>query len=177
MTDLYEKIAAERGWFQRLMVKVPGFRGYKEKSDRREADKMLRNHLADKVDAIWTRMGQVEKQIIKGSGLTHTSATREAKDKVRIYRDRLKSAAPGYSAMWDALKIDEQDLEKLYRFDELQVRYIELLGEKVDALEAAVKSGEGIEDAISAVYDTALEADNAFKKREDVLTELDKSLG
>jgi hypothetical protein len=85
-------------------------------------------------------------------------------------------AAPGYSAMWAANKIGAEELEKLYSFDEAQIRYVDKLAETLDALDNAVTKKEGIEDALAAVEQIASEANDAFSLREDVLTNLDKSL-
>lgn len=176
MSDLYDKIISDKGSFERLIARIPGFKGYQEKNARRTADQMLRDHLAAQLSDLMDRFTRIEKSVLDKGGLSMMSKTRDAKDKVRIYRDRVQTAAPGYSGMWAAVKIGSEELEKLYRFDELQLHFVEKLTQEVDKLDEAVKGGEGIEEAVTAVYDAAAEADDAFKKREDVLVELDKSL-
>lgn len=177
MSELYDRIISEKGKLENLMMKIPGFKGYHEKQARRQADQMLRDYLAQQVAACNDRFLQIEKKILKlDNGLSLMSATREAKDQVRIYGDRLRSAAPGYSGMWAAMKIGNAELEELYAFDEAQLRYIDQINAKLDQLEAAVRDGQNVSDAISAVYDVALEADQAFKLREDVLSRINESL-
>ena len=41
-----DKITDEMSGFEKLLAKIPGYKGYKEKELRREADKMLRDHIA-----------------------------------------------------------------------------------------------------------------------------------
>ncbi|RLG92196.1 hypothetical protein DRO34_02850, partial [Candidatus Bathyarchaeota archaeon] len=43
--DVYEKVKSEMRLSERILAELPGFRGYKEKELRREADKLIRNHL------------------------------------------------------------------------------------------------------------------------------------
>jgi hypothetical protein len=45
MSDLYKRIVDQRGSLESLMAKIPGFRGYKEMTDRRAADRMMREHI------------------------------------------------------------------------------------------------------------------------------------
>ena len=70
----------------------------------------------------------------------------------------------------------EEALDRLYSFDEAQIRYVDRLDEELNKLEEAVKSQGDVSAAIAVVDALAAEANEAFKLREDVLTNLDKSL-
>jgi hypothetical protein len=43
--DLYSRIVRDRGSLEKLGEKLPGFRGYMEMSARRQADRMMRDHV------------------------------------------------------------------------------------------------------------------------------------
>lgn len=47
MTDYQSQIESQRGKIKELLLKVPGFKGYIELEDRRTADKLLREVVAD----------------------------------------------------------------------------------------------------------------------------------
>jgi hypothetical protein len=174
MSELYERIVSERGTMENWISKVPGLRGYMDKGDRRTADRMIREYIAQQLEQRLDRFNNLEKQILKSGGMSLMSDTREAKTKFQSYISRVKAAAPGYSGLFAAVKVDEEALNRLYAFDEAQVRYIHQFDDKLDALEQAVQSGEGIEAAIQDLYNLAQEAMRAFELREDVLTNLDK---
>jgi hypothetical protein len=176
MSDLYDRIVSQRGSLERLVARIPGFKGYQDKAARRKADRMLRDFIVGEIDKRVSRMVQIEKLVLDKAGLSYMSKTRSTKDKMQMYQDRLKAAAPGYSAMWAANKIGAEELEKLYSFDENQIRYADKFDKALDALEKAVSSKEGIDDALAALDQLAQEANDAFLLREDVLTNLDKSL-
>lgn len=176
MSELFDQIVSQRGSLERLVARIPGFRGYQDKAARRKADRLLRDHIADQIAQRITHLVRIENQILDGGGLKYMSKTRTVKDRIQMYHDKIMAAAPGYSAMWAAEKIGPEELEKLYSFDEAQIRYAQKIDESLAALEQAAEKKKGIEEALDALGALATEAHKAFDLREDVLRNLDKSL-
>lgn len=176
MSDLYDQIVSQRGSVERLVARLPGFGGYSDRASRRTADRMLRDFIAGEIAARIARFAQIEKSLVENGGLMHMSKTRSAKTKLQTYHDRVKAAPPGYSGFFAAIKIDSEALERLYSFDEAQIRYVDKLDDVLNQLEEAVNTEGDIEAAIAAVDALAIEANSAFMLRDDVLTNLDKSL-
>ena len=177
MSDLYEQIVQQRGSFENLLARLPGFRGYVDKGARRTADRMLRDHIADALTRRINRLVEIERRLLDNGGLSYMSKTQNAKARLQTFHDRVKAAAPGYSGFMEAVKVDAEALERLYSFDEALIRYTETFDGALDALEQSVNSNEGIDVAIANLDRLAGEASDAFMLREDVLTNLDKSLG
>lgn len=172
-SELYEKIVSQRGGLEKLVAKIPGFKGYHEKNARRQADTMLRTFIAERLDAIIRQFGRVENDILnEGQGLAHMSETREAKSKLQSYRDRVATAAPKYSNMFASIKIGNDELDKIYAFDEAQIQYVDELQAAVDRLKTAVGSGEGFDEALDAVQDSAQTAIDVFEMRDDQILQL-----
>lgn len=172
MSDLYNQIINDRGSFERLVARLPGFSGYLDRGARRHADRLLRDHLAESVDRLIKRVAQAERRLLDNGGMQYMTRTQSAKAQLQLYHDRLKGAAPGYSGFFEAVKIDAEELELLYGFDELQVVHIDRLTGAVDALAEAAESGDGVEEAIRALDTAAREANEAFLQREDKLLNL-----
>lgn len=177
MSELYDQIVSQRGKLENLVARIPGFRGYIDKKARRSADRMIRDYLAGQLAQRVKRLTEIEKIILDNGGLAFMSETSSAKTKLQTFHDRVQAAAPGYSGFFEAVKIGAEEMEKLYSFDEAQVRYVEKFDEALTALEQAARKNEGLGEAISALNQVAIEANEAFILREDVLTNLDKSLG
>lgn len=177
MSELYEQIVSQRGSFERLLARIPGFRGYVEKGSRRTADRLLRDHIANLLTQRIQRLVEIELRLLDNGGLSYMSRTQSVKTKLQTYRDRVKAAAPGYSGFMEAIKVDEEALERIYAFDEAQIRYLDRMDEALNTVAAAVDKGEGIEEALRQLDQIAVEANQAFSLREDVLTDLNKSLG
>jgi hypothetical protein len=176
MSELYDQIVSQRGSVEQLMARLPGFGGYIERASRRMADRMLRDYLTGEIAKRVSRFAAIEKSLVDNGGLMHMAKTKSAKTKLQTYQDRVKAAAPGYSGFFAAVKIDEEALERLYSFDEAQVRYVDKLDEALNQFEEAVKTQGDIDGVVAALDALAIEANDAFKLRDDVLTNLDKSL-
>jgi hypothetical protein len=176
MTDLYDKIVQQRGSLEQLVARIPGFRGYQESQARRTADRLLRDHLAGQIAQRNDRLVRIEKVILSNMGMEYMPKTRNVKGKIQLYHDKVKTAAPGYSGMWAQMKIGPEELERIYSFDEAQIRYVESLDLYLDKLEQAAMQREGLDEAIWELDGAVEEAISAFSLRDDVLTDLSQSL-
>jgi hypothetical protein len=173
MDDLYSRIVRDRGKVENLLAKVPGFRGYMELNARRQADRLIREHVAAQLQQHVTRFTTIEKALLDAGGLSYMTKTRSAKTKLQTFIDRVATDAPGYSGFFDAIKIGPQDLEIIYAFDKALLEYVDKLGERVSDLQLAAQSGESVDEAIRDLDALALEANEAYRLREDVLKGLE----
>ena len=172
-SDLYEKIVSQRGTLENLIAKIPGFKGYHEKNARRQADTMLRDHIAERIDQIVRKFTRVENDILgNGEGLMQMSKTREVKNKLQSYRDRVATAAPKYSNMFASIKIGNDELDKIYAFDQAQLKYVDELEGAVGMLQTSVDKGEDTKDALDAIHDSAQTAIDVFAMRDDEIMQL-----
>ncbi len=176
MSDLYNQIVGERGSFERLLARMPGFRGYVDKAARRTADRMLRDHIAGLLAQRIQRLSGIERKLLDNGGLSMMSKTANVKMKLQTFHDRVAAAAPGYSGFAEAVKVDSEALERIYSFDEALIRYADKFDEALTTLETNVNSSEGVDAALAALDGLTTEANQAFTLREDVLTNLSKSL-
>lgn len=111
------KVEEEKRLSEKIMTVIPGFRGYKEKELRREADKLIRNHLYEKLseaksDLKETYQGLVDNRIIE----TWTGMDRLIAKFDRV-SEKINHAFYGYSGFFDAIKIKEDRLDGLIKFD------------------------------------------------------------
>ena len=177
MSDLYERIVSERNGYEKVMARIPGFRGYMDKGNRRAADRMVRDYVAGQLKAQIDRLVQVERQLLDAGGLSYMSKTDSARTKLQTYHDRVATAMPGYAGLDDPLKIQGEELDHLYAFDESQIRYVDQIKAAIDGLATAVAANEKIDDAIHALDAVTIEANQAFSMREDVIRTIGKSMG
>ena len=68
MSDLFGKIQEGRNFLEELVGKIPGFSGYQERSNRREADKLLREAIAERYGTQWSRVSQLQRELIEQGG-------------------------------------------------------------------------------------------------------------
>jgi serine/threonine protein kinase len=177
VSDLYDQIVGNRGGLDHLTKIIPGFAGYQDRNSRRTADRMLRDYLAEQLSGRINRFVSAEKDLLDKGGMSFMTKTSGVKGKLQTYRDRVKAAAPGYSGFFEAVKIDSEELEKLYSFDEAQTQYIDKITEAINTFSTAAKANEGVAEALDALSVIADEANEAYSLREETLTNLDKVLG
>lgn len=169
MDDLYARIVRERGKLESLMEKVPGFRGYLDMSARRQADRLIREHVAEQLKLQLNRLPNIEKVLLDQGGLSHMSKTRSVKTKMQTFVDRIATDTPGYSGFFDAVKIDAEDLEVAYAFDRALLDYVDKFKDKLDVLYDAALQGEGVDEAIRDLDTLAVEANEAYHLRDSVM--------
>lgn len=164
---LYEDIVSQRGTLENLVSKVPGFKGYHEKQARRKADRLVREQLASDINNIVQQFTRLENKLLDDGGLAHMTRTRAVKSQIQALRDKIQTAAPKYSGMFASVKIGNDELDRIYAFDEAMFRFVFELQTALDGFEEAVKSGEGIGEALDKVDEVAQKASDAFDLRDD----------
>ena len=145
---------SEKGWLERIADKIPGLKGYREKESRRDTDKRLREHLASLVDqARRTLEGQKRELMAKGRLDILDDADRVAR-KMQKCGDQLRFATYGYSGFFDQVKVREEELDKIYRYDESLLGGVQALdgqGSGVLASPDPAKALSELEAAVEAL--------------------------
>ena len=70
MVDLRQTVSDHLGGLESLASKIPGYSGYKEKEMRREADSLLRQHLAGQLAEQLTNAEDIASQMLTGPGIS-----------------------------------------------------------------------------------------------------------
>jgi len=170
MSDLLGKISGTRGGLEKLVGSIPGYKGYKEKEMRREADRLLRETLARKYEEQWARLNGVQKRLLSSGGIEYLDEVESAATKLRGFIDKLKTAAMGYSGFFDAVKVKEDALDKLYQFDNALSDGLLQISGTIDAIDAAIAAKQGVPEAISHFDDQCGYLVTTFEQRKQVLT-------
>lgn len=168
MSDLFETVQGGQDIFKKLLSYIPGFSGYIERSNRRAADKLLRDQVALKYTELAARAARLQKDAADAGQISFLDEIDSIALKLRTFSDRIKNAAYGYSGFFDAVKINEKELEALYAFDTAFFELADQIERGLDNVEAAI-AGDGLKAALSAVDDLARQANEAFDKRSQVI--------
>ena len=73
MADLYDKIKDSQGLLGKIAGMIPGFSGYMARETRREADKMLRETVANRYSEQLNRISDLQVQLITSGGIGLTT--------------------------------------------------------------------------------------------------------
>jgi len=140
MPKVREELREQRGALQRLRARVPGFGGYCEREERREADKLLRDFGATRLE----RIGRDLQESIAKASLEEIGEYNDLVQAVEKLRNELRFADRGYSGFFDEAKLDsDAALDALYAQDERIVAQVEEIAAQLADADAAPASLRG----------------------------------
>lgn len=171
LPDLYGKIEEEATALGKLASKIPGFSGYVERSRRREADQLLRQTIAGRLEESRLQLANVLVELSRDIILAMDYAEPVGRADTRLMGliGKVKDAPQGYAGFFDAVKIQEEELERIYAFDESMTAYADQIAADVAALEKATLESADINSGIRALDATLREANSAFGSRQEVM--------
>jgi hypothetical protein len=162
MPDASDKI---RGFIEKVIRFVPGYTGYADKESRRNTDKLLREHLARRMDEAKSSFdGFVSSLSQKPGSLEMMNPAGSASKIFEKVIDRLRFADYGYAGFFSEQKVQEAELEVLHQFDLGLAADIEDIKAKVSSLKPDQASLDALLAALRA-FDAKLNA------RQEAITE------
>ena len=171
MTDSFvEKADENMGAIERVLKGLPLVHEYTDKELRREADHRLRQLLATELEQEKQRLYDVQKKLLRSGGLAWLDDADGAIQRLQTLIDRIKTASYGYARLFASVKIQEEQLNALHRFDAALAERAQEINERIAHLEAAATDREAIDPAIDAVNDTVTELQRLFDKRSQAIT-------
>ena len=169
MADLYDKIKDSQGLLGKIASMIPGFSGYMARETRREADKMLRETVANRYGEQLNRISDLQVQLITSGGIDWVDDLQDAATRLQRFIDMVRTAAYGYAGLFDAVKVNEPELAKLYNFDLALLENAAKVAAAIDNVEASM-GGEGMPAAVRHLSSVMGEANTAYERRKEVLT-------
>jgi len=168
MSDLFERVTSQQDPLKKLIAKIPGFKGYINRVDRRAADKLLRESISDKFQVLWQRLSSIQRDLVNAGKIDVIDDVEIAAVRLRQFIDRIKTAAYGYSGFFDATKVNEAELENVYQYDLALITLGDEVSNAIDNLEASIDT-DGFPASIRNLNQKAQDCIDAFNKRTDVM--------
>jgi len=169
--DIRQQVDDSRGVLKRLQLLIPGFRGYRQGEDIREADSFLRIQVSDKLKNARTTIENARQ------GLSNAGQFQALRDLAPIISDlmglegRIRHAEQGYTGISPAVRINPQQLDRLYEYDYGFVQAADQLNQTIAPLPSLVMSGNsaGLSTLVTASRNQIAQLDQAFKARLQVI--------
>lgn len=168
MSDIFDKVAEDRDPLKKLLSKIPGFKGYVERGDRRLSDKLLRETIANEYEAHYQRISGLQRDLISQGGLAYLDDLENAAIKLRQFIDRVRTASYGYAGLFDAIKIKEDELTNIYQYDTALLEKGAAVSAAIDNVESSIGS-DGLPAALRHLISVSQECVDLFNKRSDAL--------
>lgn len=170
MDQFFEKVKSQQDPFKKLASYIPGFGGYVERQNRRDADKLLRDTVARRFEEQWKRASQIQTDMVSNGLIAYVDDMEKAAIQLRTFIDKITTAPRGYSGMFDAVKINEKELESIYQFDYAFFDLGEQVGRALDNVEASLGDEAALPAAIRNVTSLARMAVETYNRRAEAVT-------
>lgn len=171
MVDLRQTVSDHLGGLEALVAKIPGYRGYKDKEMRREADALLRQHVAAQFAAQLAQAEEMARQMLTGPGMAQLDEMGRGNTRLQTLIDKIKTAAQGYAGFFDAVKVKEDQLDALYEFDNTMLAQVDEVSAALEQLQTALDGGDAsqLAPSVRRYAKTVTDASVEFDKRRDTM--------
>ena len=169
MEEFFQKVTSQQDPFKRLGSLIPGFKGYIERQNRRDADKLLRDTVARRFDEQWKRASQLQVDMVSQGLIAYVDDMERAALQLRTFIDKISTAPRGYSGLFDAVKINEKELEAIYQYDAAFFDLADQVGRAIDNVEASLGDEAALPAVIRNLTSLARMAVETYNRRSEVV--------
>jgi hypothetical protein len=114
---LLDKARAGQNALEQIANAIPGFAGYRDRELRRDADRLEREHLADRLETCKKGLNEAAVTVTRSGNLDAINDIETARKRLDKAIARIRHADRGYSGFFDPVKVDEGMLARVYEFD------------------------------------------------------------
>jgi len=168
MSDLLGKVTGDQDIFKKLGSKIPGLGEFIERQNYRAADKLLRETIADHFEALYKRVSALQTDFISQGEIMYVDDLEKSALKLRTFIDKVRRATYGYSGFFDAAKVNEEELARVYEYDGAMLDLEGAVSSAIDNVEASMGS-DGLPAAIRHLTSKAQECLDTFNQRDEIM--------
>jgi hypothetical protein len=162
---------AGRNWIERLSSKIPGYSGYVDRERRRDIDKLHREHLANRLRRLKAPLTDLMRELTNNSRLFEVGSVDSTIKKLDHLENRIRFASYGYAGFFDVVKIEQPQLDAIYRFDLGLVELADQIEANIAALKAKAATPDGLKAGCAELGDTIDRIERAFDERYKAINE------
>ncbi len=173
MTDLREAVADDRGILKKIQLFLPGYSGYRKKEDIRIADSMLRNQVADNFKtSVLIPIEMVRELAANALELDLMNDIAGVLSKAKTLEASIRHAEQGYSGISAAVRIREDELNKLYEYDLSLFETVNVLAGEAKEARGLADAGDfaRVKTALSSLKGNLMEFSALFDKRIETIS-------
>ena len=167
---IMEKVDDERTLTQKILKLVPGWRGYRIKEERRNADRILRDQMVNRLRRTKDSIEDIRNAVVEGEKEDAYSTIESLTSRTERIISMIEHADYGYRPFFDAIKIKEDDLMNMLRFDTWFVDKVQEFDQRCTDVLALIE--DDADEALGHLKDLrrmASEMISKWKDRADVI--------
>ena len=167
--QIFGEVSDDMDFFKKIASKIPGFKGYIESQKMRDSDKLVRDYIFDRFRELEGRVSRLQRDFITQGQIGYIDDLEASAIKMRTFADRVRTAQRGYSGLFDAVKVNSEDLTKLYEYDAAMLTLADDVSNAIDNVEASVGS-DGLPAAMRNLESKTIQCIEVFDRREMVIS-------
>ena len=166
--QIFGKVTGDLDPFKKILGKIPGFKGYIDRQARRDSDKLMRDTIYARFRQLEDRVSAVQRSMESPADAKYIDDLEASAIKLRTFADRVRTASRGYSSLFEAVKINEEELAKLYTYDAAMLELGDEVDRAIDNVQASFGT-DGMPAALRNLETTAQKAIDVFSARDQVI--------
>lgn len=170
LNNLKAKIQANRDFIDRIATGLPGFKGYVEKSENYDADKIIRGFISDKILLAKKTLGVISGENVKNGNLAVTQEFDSLSHLLEGLVKKIEFADYGVSGGFSKIKITEEDQNRLLEYDWRLITVFDEIYKLLDNLSSL--QGEALTAEINSIKTRIREFEKNFDDRKYVIMEV-----
>jgi hypothetical protein len=142
MPDIRTRVEEDRGILKKIQSFIPGFRGYRFREDLRDADRMLRMQLADRLSKQRRGLEECRGTLVQSGGFKELDAIGGLINQIKMLEGKVTHAKMGYSGLVADIQIKEAELNNLYEHDLAMLEHIMSINASIDSLKGSLVAAD-----------------------------------
>ncbi|MBU4267724.1 MAG: hypothetical protein KJ808_02590 [Acidobacteria bacterium] len=115
--DIKEKASGQLNWLEKVLHKIPGFRGYYEKELRRDSDRLQREFIVKQLRKVKNGLNGMLQAASRQKNFELLQVCDLFGKSLEKSIGEIRYADQGYSGFFDLIKIKEAELDAVYEWD------------------------------------------------------------
>jgi hypothetical protein len=141
-TDIRGRVEEDRGILKKIQTFIPGFRGYRLREDLRDADRMLRTQLAQKLGLERRGLEECRSLLVQSYGSKELDLIGGLINQFKKVEGSVTHAEMGYSGFAADIQIKEEELDRLYEYDASMLDHIVAINASIESLKNALMAAD-----------------------------------
>lgn len=158
--------AENRNALESFARSLPGFKGYLEREDRRESDRLARDAIASHLDKCKLAVDRWQRSLLDAGQIDAMPLCERLRSRLDRVRSRVRGAAGGYSGFFDFVKVDEQMLDDVYHVDLVLMKDVTEVAKTAEQLGT---TGTNYQDSAQRLESQLDAFERSFDKRGELL--------
>ena len=166
-----ERVQESEKLLERLMLILPGFRGYKLREQRREADRIVRNYMYQSLEHSRDDLTSCLQSLSDSRASELIEPMNRLIAKLDRVAEKVNRASYGYSGFFDSIKVEEAELDNMLAYDTQLMDLVRKMGDATVSFKADLSQGK-IENARTTqqTLDASISSlESAFDQRKAVI--------